>query len=83
VTGQGDRFDYWVSDGRADYGLEVSGTLTEEVESRHASKVRQWQANPYGVDGYVLTAGFGSRHVIFSFTAFRRIAHEPFGKPRP
>jgi hypothetical protein len=70
VTAQGDRFDYWVSDGRADYGLEVSGTQTEEVESRHASKVRQWQANPYGIDGYVLTAGFSTRQVIFSFHHF-------------
>jgi hypothetical protein len=70
VTAQGDRFDYWVSDGSADYGLEVSGTLTEEVESRHASKIRQWQRNPYGVDGYVLTAGFSTSEVIFSFHRF-------------
>jgi hypothetical protein len=73
VTAQGDRFDYWVSDGRADYGLEISGTLTEEVESRHASKIRQCQANPYGVDGYVLTAGFSTRRVIFSFHRFQEI----------
>jgi hypothetical protein len=83
VSAQGDRFDYWVSDGRADYGLEVSGTLTEEVESRNASKVTQFQANPYGVDGFVLTAGFGSRQVIFSFHRFKENPHELSGKPRP
>lgn len=67
VTMQGDRFDYWVSDGTRDYGLEVSGTQTTEVEARHRAKVRQWRENPYGVDGYVVTAGFVSRQVIFSF----------------
>jgi hypothetical protein len=71
VTAQGDRFDYWVSDGRKDFGLEVSGTLTTDVEGRHASKVRQWRENPYGVDGFVITAGFATRQVILSFHRFR------------
>jgi hypothetical protein len=70
VTAQGDRFDYWVTDGRKDYGLEVSGTLTGDVKARHGLKVRQWRENPFGVDGYVMTAGFTSRDVIFSFHHF-------------
>ena len=70
VTAQGDRFDYWLSRGGLDYGLEVSGTLTEEVEARHRAKVRQLRANPYGVDGFVLVAGFATREVIFSFHRF-------------
>lgn len=67
VTGDGDRFDYWVRDGQREYGLEVSGTLTDELETRHRAKVRQLQDNPYGVAGYVVVAGFTSRAVICSF----------------
>ena len=67
VAAQGDRFDYWLSDGRKDYGLEVSGTLAGDLESRHAAKVRQWRANPYGVDGYVVTVSFMAKAVICSF----------------
>ncbi|MGH9839395.1 MAG: hypothetical protein ACREEM_11490 [Blastocatellia bacterium] len=67
VTGDGDRFDYWVSDGEREYGLEVSGTMTEEMETRHRAKVRQWRENPYEVDGYVIIAG---REIICSFHRF-------------
>jgi len=67
VTGQGDRFDYWVSDGQSRCGLEVSGTLTGEVESRHRAKIRQWQENPWQADGYVVTVDFATRQAIFSF----------------
>lgn len=70
VAGNGDRFDYWVSDGRCEYGLEVSGTTTNEVEARHRAKVRQWSENPYGVDGYVVVAGFAGQSVICSFHKF-------------
>lgn len=70
VAGDGDRFDYWVSDGEHEYGLEVSGTTTGEVETRHRSKVRQWRENPYGVDGYVIVAGFAGYNVICSFHRF-------------
>jgi hypothetical protein len=67
VTGDGDRFDYWVSDGKHEYGLEVSGTMADEIETRHRAKVRQLQDNPYGVDGYVVVAGFTGPAVICSF----------------
>lgn len=56
VAADGDRFDYWVSDGENEYGLEVSGTNTNEVENRHRAKIRQFRKNPYGVDGYVIVA---------------------------
>jgi len=74
VTAQGDRFDYWLTRGEVDYGLEVSGTLTDEVEARHRVKVRQLRANPYGVDGFVVVAGFATREVIFSFHRFEETA---------
>ncbi len=70
VTGDGDRFDYWVSDGRREYGLEVSGTMADDIEARHRAKVRQLRENPYGVDGYVVVAGFAGRKIICSFHSF-------------
>jgi len=74
VTGDGDRFDYWVGDGDHEYGLEVSGTMTDDVEARHRLKVRQLRENPYGVDGYVVIVGFATREVIFSFNRFGEVA---------
>jgi hypothetical protein len=73
VSAQGDRFDYWVSDGQKDYGLEVSGTLAGDIESRHAVKIKQWGDNPYGVDGWVVTVAFATRQVILSFHRFEEI----------
>ena len=70
VASEGDRFDYWVDNGNEDRGLEVSGTMTADVEARHQAKVRQLLANPYGVDGYVVVVGFATREVIFSFHRF-------------
>jgi hypothetical protein len=70
VTGQGDRFDYWVDDREGEFALEVTGTQAGELESRHRSKVAQFQENPFGVDGYVISVGFVSRRVIFSFHRF-------------
>jgi len=70
VAGDGDRFDYWVDDGDREYGLEVSGTMTDDVEMRHRAKVRQLRENPYHVDGYVVAVGFSTRSVIFSFNHF-------------
>ena len=67
VAADGDRFDYWVDDGQYEYGLEVSGTLGEDLETRHRAKVRQLCDNPYGVDGYVVVVSFATRHVILSF----------------
>jgi hypothetical protein len=67
VAAYGDRFDTWVTDGERQYGLEISGTTTEEVETRHRAKVRQLLANPFGSDGYVVVVGFATRTAIFSF----------------
>ena len=69
VADEGDRFDYWVSDGEQGFGLEVSGTVSEErtdLEARHRAKVRQLRENPYGVDGFVVVAGLTTREVILS-----------------
>jgi hypothetical protein len=70
VTGDGDRFDYWVRDGDQEYGLEVSGTITDDLETRLRLKIRQLCTNPYGVDGYVIIVGFSTNEVIFSFHRF-------------
>jgi len=67
VAAEGDRFDYWVDDGQYDYGLEVSGTVGNDLETRHRAKVRQLCDNPYGVDGYVVVVSFASRRVVLSF----------------
>ena len=67
VAANGDRFDYWVDDRQYEYGLEVSGTMGEDIETRHRVKVRQLCDNPYGVDGYVVIVGFATRHVLTSF----------------
>lgn len=70
VALQGDHFDYWVTDGHRDYGLEVSGTREEDIEGRHRDKVRQLLANPYRVDGYAVTSRFAVPEVLFSFHRF-------------
>jgi hypothetical protein len=70
VAVQGDRFDYWMTDGQHDYGLEVSGTLEEDIEGRHREKVRQLLANPYRTDGYALAVRFAIPEVLFSFHRF-------------
>jgi hypothetical protein len=67
VTQAGDGFDYWVGDAEREYALEVSGTVADSLASRHAAKVRQWQKNPYGVDGYVAVTRFASLESILSF----------------
>jgi hypothetical protein len=70
VATPGNSFDYWLTDGRWQYGLEVSGTMTEELEARHRDKVRQLRANPYGVDGLVVTVCFPARAVILSINTY-------------
>jgi hypothetical protein len=67
VTQAGDKFDYWVGDEEREYALEVSGTIEGRLADRHAAKVRQLQANPYDVDGYVAVTRFASLESIFSF----------------
>lgn len=70
VAEDGERFDYWVNNGEHEYGLEVSGTTTDDIETRHRAKVHQLRENPYGVDGYVVVVGFATRNIIFSFNRF-------------
>lgn len=70
VATPGNSFDYWISDGRWQFGLEASGTMMEDLEARHREKVRQLRGNPYGVDGYVVTVDFPSRAVILSFNTY-------------
>jgi hypothetical protein len=70
VAQEGDRFDYWVGDGEEEYALEVSGTVSEDLEYRHSAKVRQLRDNPYEVDGFVAVTRFVSRESIFSFNQF-------------
>jgi hypothetical protein len=70
VAVQGDRFDYWLTDGDKDFGLEVSGTQEEDLEGRHREKVRQLRANPYGVDGYVAAVRFATAEALLSFHRF-------------
>jgi len=70
VAAAGDRFDYWALQADKEFGLEISGTLTANVEVRHREKVQQLRDNPYGVDGYVVVVGFTSRQVVLSFHRF-------------
>jgi hypothetical protein len=70
VTGDGDRFDYWVREGDEEYGLEVSGTIADDLETRRRLKARQLRANPYGVDGYVIVVSFGTQEAVCSFHRF-------------
>lgn len=71
VTGQGDRFDYWLSKEGNEFGLEVSGTLAGDLEARHRDKIRQWQENPFEVDGFVVVVSFVSREIVFSYHRFK------------
>lgn len=72
VAALGDRVDYWVRRDDQEFGLEISGTRTADVEARHKEKVRQLLANPYGADGYVVVVGFAARRAIFSFHRHER-----------
>ncbi len=67
VTESGDRFDYWVGDGKQLYGLEVSGILDGGIVRRQRMKTRQLLANPFGVGGYVCIVHFGQQSVDLSF----------------
>jgi hypothetical protein len=67
VTQSGDGFDYWVGNETQELGLEVSGTLDEDVRQRHRAKVQQFRRNPLKVAGYVSVTGFRAGNSIFSF----------------
>jgi hypothetical protein len=67
VAEPGAGFDFWVSDGSVDVGLEVSGTLTDDIETRQREKVRQLFGNPEVTSGYVVVVGFARNRVTVSF----------------
>ncbi len=67
VADSGDRLDYWVMRGEEEFGLEVSGTTTDDVDARHRAKVAQLLDNPFRSDGYVVVVGFAAPRVLFSF----------------
>lgn len=69
VALDGDRFDYRVGDGVTEWGMEVSGTLTEdegELRERLRLKLRQLHDNPFGIMGYVVVVGFVRRETLLS-----------------
>lgn len=67
VTQVGDRFDYWVGNEQYEFGLEVSGTIRDNLEQRHHLKVKQLLQNRHHVAGYVSVTSFGVGRSIFSF----------------
>lgn len=69
---EGDRFDYWVGDDERLWGLEVSGTIDEDLHTRHRAKIGQLLKNPFGVSGYVAVTKFSTRESIFSFHRYRK-----------
>ena len=69
VAQSGDRFDYWVGDGKVLLGLEVSGVLHGQSARRQRDKVRQLLDNPYGIGGYVCVVHFGEQSIQLSFHA--------------
>jgi hypothetical protein len=66
VAARGDRFDYWVADGDYYYALEVSGTTTDDLTSRHREKVGQLLDNPLGLGGHVIVVGFRPPRVVWT-----------------
>lgn len=75
VTQVGDGFDYWVGNENQEFGLEVSGALDEDLETRHRSKVQQFTQNPLGINGYVNVTGFRVGRSILSFHEIVRAKH--------
>jgi hypothetical protein len=76
LTRDGDRFDYWVTDGRLRFGLEVSGTIEQDLAARHREKVRQLRSSPRHADGYTAVVRFRSREVMVSFQRLQEPANE-------
>lgn len=69
VAAEGERFDYRVSDGGIEWGLEISGTMTEEageLRERLRLKIRQLNDNPYGMMGYVVVVGFVRQEALIA-----------------
>jgi hypothetical protein len=67
----GDLFDYWIGNERQRWALEVSGTISDNLEIRHRIKVNQLLNNPYSTSGFVSVTRFETRESIFSFNRQR------------
>ena len=70
VALEGERFDYRVGNETGEWGLEVSGTLSEsadDLRERQRLKIRQLRENPVRLSGYVVVVGFTLREVLISF----------------
>lgn len=70
VADRGDRFDHVILENGIHYGLEVSGSQSEDkslLRDRHVQKIRQLLDNPQQWGGYVAIVGFTRREVILSF----------------
>jgi hypothetical protein len=68
VTLHGDRADYWLGD--KELLLEVSGTLTGDLDALQQAKALQLRENPFEKDGYVCVANFETRHAQLWFHAY-------------
>lgn len=65
----GEGFDYWVTNGKQEQGLEISGTLSEaasEMQERHREK-RAQLFSELAVGGFVVIVGLVRREVIVSY----------------
>lgn len=65
----GEGFDYWVTNGKLEYGLEVSGTRSEaasEMQERHREK-REQLFSELAVGGFVVIVGLVRREVFVSY----------------
>ena len=70
VAIEGERFDYRIGNDIGEWGLEVSGTLSEsasELRERRQLKELQLRENPARLSGYVVVVGFTLREVSISF----------------
>jgi hypothetical protein len=70
VALEGERFDYRIGNETGEWGLEVSGTLSESMDDlreRHRLKIQQLRENPALLSGYVIVVGFTLRKILISF----------------
>lgn len=63
VAERGAGFDYWVGDGVDLLGIEVSGMIDGDVDSRRQQKIAQLLNSKHRVDGFVSVVNF-SRHLV-------------------
>ena len=67
VADSGDRLDYWVMRGEEEFGLEVSGTTTDDVDARHRAKVGAVAGQSVPIGWLCCCRGFAAPRVLFSF----------------